>query len=1144
MLTLFGGKRYMTKTFLGDVPVMRYSKIAKFACLFLFAALFSSSALAIDGDINNDSKVNFDDLAIIAENWLDNCSGPSWCNGADINTDNIVNMQDYAIYAGNWGKDSSLALWYQMDSADDFNLGQNIGGVSGRTYVTNAANGQLASGMTAHSGIFFDSTQNALRMNGVHPCKIMGQENGNALFTSRTQYTFSLKAKGDLSAVQGNGYSFYLWFSDGLKFKCDLGFKTTQAASFSAPGGGWQNSAYNIWNPAPAYADIYVDPQTWNMYTFTWDADNNMIRTYVNGTLRASYTGPSGDVPAITSGATITDFGFGDGYGYAGPGGWYKDFRVYNRALEPQEVAEIYAEVPETAWNHSPADGQIVAVTPDGDLTLKWSAGKYAISHDVYLGTSYSDVENADLDSPEYKGNLSKYIKFYNLTGLDPNLTYYWRIDEVGRGTIYKGQTLSFTVSDVWLYTFHNSVGDLDAQERICAYTIQGFANKDKARLFFDTKGGNQMIVRSADTYWADYLQTNKGYRFGIINNLRELVQLAKASGFIDGLVLYDPYGLDQVGELMPALNIASTENRLPVTADMINYASKEIQNYGTGRCFDGMDILDIRGTWATHLAAQTDYVNNHLAGTPKTGVCKVHQNFSTFNEGANFNSGLDYGISQGYFIMDMNPAVTSEKTLYNTVMDYLTKPAMVFGDWHDELGDVGALSAKGNYSVLSMCSNLSFWAQVPVDPANLWMRKPTTGKTLDPNKYYVMILASDGDSMGFEGGLKPSGWEGSPQWLAPLRGTTKITWTTQPLSAVHWPALTEYYVLTSTANDTFYTGPSGAGYCQPSSMPNNAARTAFAVFEEPILQLTGLECVEQWWGWSESLWTTMKAGAPSIKCFTHQGTAGGKNHWLDDGTAVAIPDNSLWAKDLEPTNANDPYNISDPNNIINHIAAFVAGTTTGSTGPKKAPYFITVYVNPVHALLYSKQCQVGLPANYELVTVEDFVDLMDQAVHPKPWGTLLTYDDFESNFGSWTSGGTNCTRSYQVGDTYSRLGSYAVRLTNTGTGTGYLTLTTAVDVTPRNQIKVTFWYVANSMETGEYFNLEYSPDGGTTWNVIKSYVSGTDFYNGVTNFRFNVVNITSADQSFTNNVKLRFKCYASNTSDYIYIDCVRIEVQ
>jgi hypothetical protein len=134
------------------------------------------------------------------------------------------------------------------------------------------------------------------------------------------------------------------------------------------------------------------------------------------------------------------------------------------------------------------------------------------------------------------------------------------------------------------------------------------------------------------------------------------------------------------------------------------------------------------------------------------------------------------------------------------------------------------------------------------------------------------------------------------------------------------------------------------------------------------------------------------------------------------------------------------------------------------------------------------------------------------------------------------------------VGDTYSRLGSYSIRITSTGSSSLF-TLTNGLDVdTPGySQIKVTFWYVANGMDTGDYFNLEYSHDGGSTWNVIKKYTAGTDFYNGITNFRHNVVYINEGtvapNQIFSTNTKLRFKCYAGSL-DYIYIDCVRIEAQ
>ncbi|HPS55491.1 MAG TPA: GxGYxYP family putative glycoside hydrolase [Sedimentisphaerales bacterium] len=1094
--------------------MVKCPKLVKIACLFLFIALFSSSASAINGDIDNDSKVNFNDLSIIAENWLCTCSSPSWCNGADINTDNIVNMQDYAILTANWGKDSSLVGWWKMDSPTpgaSTRLVKDYSGY-GNDGTMGSSDKWITGGGIDFAGGNWGATQVAFANNGANLTADMGLTD---------QVTISFIISGHTAG--DNGYAFLGWNSAGASIM-SMEAPTGDCSHFlTKMGTGESNWMWQAFSTADSRY-IFADSDARRL-TVTVDFTTGSIVYYLDGIVWGSFTNAVGSFADLKSFIIAKN----DYHAYDMN---MEDFRIYNRALTHKEVIQLCVEVPATSWNHSPADGNIAAVTPDCDLTLRWSAGKYATSHDVYFGTSYSDVENATHSSPEYKGNLLKYTTYYSLTGLDPNLTYYWRIDEVDSSNIYTGDVLSFSVSYVWLYTFHNNISDLDTDERLCAYTIQGFANRDKARLFFDTKGGNQMVLSTVDAYWVNYLQTSKGCKFGIVNNLRELVQLAKASGFIDGLVLYDPDTLDAAGEVMPALNIASTQNRLPVTADMLAYTSKELQNFGSARCFDGMDTLDIRNTWATHLDAQTDYVNNHLAGTPKTGVCKVHQNFSTFNDGCNFNYGLDYGISKNYFIMDMNPGVTAEKTLYNKVMDYLTKPALVFGDWHDELTDVSAISTKGHYSVLSMCSNLSFWAHVEVNQANLWTRKPTTGKTLNPDKYYVMIQASDGDSMGFEGALKPSGWQGYPVWLDEDRGTTPITWTCQPLSAELWPALTEYYVLTSTPNDTFCTGPSGVGYCQPSLMPN---QVQFAAFEEPFLQLTGLQWVEQWWGWSESLWTNIKSGAPSVKCFGHQGTAGGKNHWLDDGTPVAISDTSLWHPGLNPANPANPYNISDPNNIVNHITAFAA--------TRKTPYFITIYDNPVHALLYSKQCQASLPANYELVTVEDFMDLMDQAVHPKPWGTLLTYDDFETSFGNYSTGGSYCTRSYQTGDTYSRLGAYSVRLSKSGT-TASLSHTNGIDVaTPGySQIKVTFWYVANGMDIEDSFMLEYYD--GSTWNTIKTYVTETDFTNGVKNFRYNVVYINKSSYTFPTNMKLRFRCNANSAYDYVYIDCVRVEAQ
>jgi len=1089
------------------------SKTIKLIYSFLLIALFCSASLAVDGNLTSDTKVNFEDLSIIAQNWLGSCSGSSWCNGADINTDSIVNMKDFALLAENWDTDSSLVGWWKMQGpipgesarlVKDYSGYGNDGTMGSSDTWLEDGGIDFQGGSWGASGIIFPNS-------GADLAADMGLTN---------QVTISYVATWDGLTATTN-YPYDGRDSSNLRI---LSSECPTGNHIRDHKGGADIWCWEAFGESDARFIFGKVDKTWGDFiriSTTVDFTTGNYKVYVDELLYYSATGKIGsfnDLATFTIGRTL----------WAEMDGSMKDFRIYNRALEPQEIVQLCIETPETAWNQSPANGDIAATTPDFDLTLSWSAGKSAQSHDIYFGTSFSAVENATHTSPEYKGNLTKYTTSYDLTSLDPNLTYYWRVDEICTERIYAGQTLSFTVSDVWLYTFHNSVGDLDADERICAYTIQGFANKTKARLYIDTingKAGNP----EADAYWIDYLETNKGYKFGIVNNLRDLVQLAKASGFVDGLVLYDPYALADSGEVMPALNIASEQNRLPVTANMLAYTSKELQNFGTTKCFDGMNTIDIRNTWATHLAAQTDYVNNHMPGKPKTGVCKVHQNFATFNDQHNFNGGLDYGIIKGYFIFDMAPMVSAQRPLYDAVMDYLDKPAMVYGGWHDEMGDLAASSAKGNYTVLST-SNLSFMAHVEADPANLYMRKPTTGKVLDENKYYVMIQASDGDSMGYEASLKPSGWYGHSVWLDPDRGTTPITWTTQPLAAELWPAITEYYVLTSTSNDTFCTGPSGAGYCRPSELPNLAD---FSAFTEIYLQLTGIQWIENWWGKSEDMWNTMKAYAPSIKCFGHQGTSGGLNHWLDDGTPVAISQgDSLWHPKINPTNPADPYNISDPNNIVNHITAFAA--------TKQPPYFITCYDTPPYALLYSKQCQASLPANFEMVTVEDFIDLMDQMVHPKPWGTLLTYDDFESGFGNYTDGGSNC--GYYTGSDLSRLGTHAVYVQDIASDAASIYHTNGIDVhTPGYaQIKITFWFITKDVNNGERLLVQYFD--GSEYQTIETYTIGNEVEND--KFYRKTIYIDETTHNFPTNMKLKFMSDASNNYDLFYIDCITVEAK
>jgi len=87
------------------------------------------------------------------------------------------------------------------------------------------------------------------------------------------------------------------------------------------------------------------------------------------------------------------------------------------------------------AYEPSPGDGE---VDVSRDAVLNWKASSYAQStdgHDVYFGTDYSSVLDANELSAEYKGSFDLDVNYYDPTGLfeqlDLGQVYYWRVDEV-----------------------------------------------------------------------------------------------------------------------------------------------------------------------------------------------------------------------------------------------------------------------------------------------------------------------------------------------------------------------------------------------------------------------------------------------------------------------------------------------------------------------------------------------------------------------------------------------------------------------------------------------------------------------------------------------------------------------------------------
>ena len=100
---------------------------------------------------------------------------------------------------------------------------------------------------------------------------------------------------------------------------------------------------------------------------------------------------------------------------------------VPQSALYPVVKAQDYP-----ASNPVPADGEVVRQTW---LSMLWTAGPEAVSHDVYFGDDFDQVKAGTGDT--FIGNQTNtdfivgFPGFPFPEGLVPGTTYYWRIDEV-----------------------------------------------------------------------------------------------------------------------------------------------------------------------------------------------------------------------------------------------------------------------------------------------------------------------------------------------------------------------------------------------------------------------------------------------------------------------------------------------------------------------------------------------------------------------------------------------------------------------------------------------------------------------------------------------------------------------------------------
>ncbi len=434
----------------------------------------SSLVLALDGDINKDGFVDINDLDTLTGQWLGSGS-------ADIDYSGNVDFIDFALLTQHWWRfaDLNFAAWYKLDEA---------------------------SGTTAHDSSLY--SYDGTLLNGVTWAPTSGRFKGAASFdpvgsayqqieiptTGMSTSAGTIALWGRLSTQSQIGYRFFFSTKDGAGNRVQLYMDSANNTDLDVGLGDALKLREDI---------ITFEVETWYHIALTWaegdtpGAGDYHVYVDANEVATGSYSG----LDTFPSTANIGN------NGDAATGNRFQTFRgliddvgIWNRVLDAYDIEDLYTngisgEAPVLAWNPDPPDGAIDVPT---DKVLSWSAGYYATSHDVYFGTDFNDVNDAN-DSgswPEYKGNQTgttyvpgslvdwdklgaiadewladdcsaannscggadhnhdSHVNFvdyglFALAWFKPRLeldtTYLWRIDEIDDFAISKGRMWSFT---------------------------------------------------------------------------------------------------------------------------------------------------------------------------------------------------------------------------------------------------------------------------------------------------------------------------------------------------------------------------------------------------------------------------------------------------------------------------------------------------------------------------------------------------------------------------------------------------------------------------------------------------------------------------------------------------------------------------
>ncbi len=309
--------------------------------------------------------------------------------------------------------------------------------------------------LVAHWSLDNDATDSVgslnWTLNGGASYSTDAQEGSHSLSLNGTGAYLSQTAVGPL-LVEFSTQTVTLWFKadsdSGIGVLYDEG-GTTRGLAIRVNDGNIEAAVRDASTQVTVSSSLV--PGVWTHVAVTFD--NGLFKLYVHGveqdSVTAGFTSATEHSNAPGIGARNGQDSFGGSATGDYFGGLIDDVRIYDNALSAAEIAEFAGGYPQ-AYNPIPADG---AMYEDTWVSLAWIPGTFAVSHDVYMGENFDDVndgaEGTFLGNQAVTDLIVGFLGYPYPDGLVPGTTYYWRIDEVNDtepNSPWKGNVWSFTV--------------------------------------------------------------------------------------------------------------------------------------------------------------------------------------------------------------------------------------------------------------------------------------------------------------------------------------------------------------------------------------------------------------------------------------------------------------------------------------------------------------------------------------------------------------------------------------------------------------------------------------------------------------------------------------------------------------------------